>query len=80
LILLDIGLLSLDGLRTANLIRKVAPDAGIIFLPQSSDKQMIWAASGIGARGYVLKAKAGKELLLAIDAALRNGSDLLRAL
>jgi len=40
---------------------------------------MIWAASGI-ARAYVLKAKAGKELIPAIDAALRNRSDLLRAL
>jgi len=73
LILLDIGLPSLDGLEAANRIRQVAPDAGIIFLTQNSDKDTVRAALSTGARGYVLKTDAGTELLAAVAAVLSGG-------
>ena len=73
LILLDIGLPSLDGLEAANRIRQVAPDAGIIFLTQNSDKDTVRAALSTGARGYVLKTDAGTELLAAVAAVLGGG-------
>jgi DNA-binding NarL/FixJ family response regulator len=66
LILLDIGLPNLDGLEAANRIRQVAPDAAIIFLTQNSDKDVVRAALSTGARGYVLKTDAGRELLTAV--------------
>ena len=66
LILMDIGLPKLDGVRAASRIRQVAPDAAIIFLTQNSDKDTVRAALQTGARGYVLKTDAGKELLTAV--------------
>jgi DNA-binding NarL/FixJ family response regulator len=73
LILLDIGLPNLDGVNAAGRIRQVAPDAAIIFLTQNSDKDIVQAALSIGARGYVLKSDAGKELLTAVVGILDGG-------
>jgi len=66
LILLDIGLPNLEGLEAANRIRQVAPDTAIIFLTQNSDKDVVRAGLSTGARGYVLKTDAGRELLTAV--------------
>jgi DNA-binding NarL/FixJ family response regulator len=74
LILLDIGFPKLDGLQAASRIRQVAPATAIIFLTHNSDQDVREAALRTGARGYVLKANAAKELLPAIDAALRGPS------
>jgi DNA-binding NarL/FixJ family response regulator len=76
LILLDIGLPKLDGLEAASRIRQVAPDAAIIFLTQNSDKDMVRAAMSTGARGYVLKTDAGRELLTAVAGVL-GGDDFV---
>ena len=69
LILLDIGLPSLDGLEVANRIRQFIPDARIIFLTQMSDSDVIRAALSTGAQGYVVKANAWADLFAAIDGA-----------
>src|SRR5215472_8720581 len=46
LILLDIGLPKLNGIRTAEQIRKIAPHSKILFLSQeNSPDVMIWAHS-----------------------------------
>jgi len=70
LILLDIGLPTLDGVEAAKRIRQVAPDAGIIFVTQNNDRDLVRAALSTGAQGYVLKADAGSELLPAITRVL----------
>ena len=70
MILLDIGLPSLDGLEAANRIHQVAPDARIIFLTQNRDKDVVQAALRNGARGYVLKTDAESELLTAVAGVL----------
>ena len=67
LILLDIGLPSLDGLEVANRIRQFIPYARIIFLTQNSDRDVIRAALSTGAEGYVVKANAWAHLFTAID-------------
>jgi DNA-binding NarL/FixJ family response regulator len=66
MILLDIGLPTLNGLEAANRIRQVAPDAKIIFLTQNSDRDVVGAALNTGAQGYVLKTDAGRELFPAM--------------
>jgi DNA-binding NarL/FixJ family response regulator len=76
LVVLDIGLPNLDGLQAAGLIRQVAPDAAIMFLTQISDKDVVRAALGAGARGYVLKAHAARELLVAVARVL-DGHDFV---
>jgi DNA-binding NarL/FixJ family response regulator len=76
LILLDIGLPTLNGLEAANRIRQVAPDAAIIFLTQHRDKDVVRGALSTGARGYILKTDAGRELLAAV-AGILGGEDFV---
>ena len=76
LILVDIGLRKLNGLEAANRIREVAPEAAIIFLTENNDKDIVQAALTIGARGYVLKTDAGRELLRAVKSVL-EGNDFV---
>ena len=66
LILLDIGLPSLNGIEVAKRIRQVAPNAGIIFLTLNSDKEIVRAALSTWAQGYVLKTDASRDLLPAL--------------
>jgi CheY-like chemotaxis protein len=72
LILLDIGLPTLNGIEAARRIRKLAPNAEIIFLTQESSHDMVQEALGLGARGYVVKARAGTELSLALEAVVQG--------
>jgi DNA-binding NarL/FixJ family response regulator len=70
LILLDIGLPKLSGIEAARRIRQVSPSSKIIFLSQNSDLDVVRAALGSGALGFVSKIDAGRELLPAVDAVL----------
>jgi DNA-binding NarL/FixJ family response regulator len=72
LILLDIGLPNLNGIEAARLIRKLSPDSKILFVSQESSADLVREALRTGAEGYVLKADAGRELLTAVNAALRG--------
>lgn len=72
LILLDIGLPQLNGVEAASRIEKVAPEAKVVFVSQDSDVDLVDAAINNGARGYVLKADAGRDLLPAIAAVVRG--------
>lgn len=60
LILLDIGLPNINGLEVASRIRQVASGAKILFLTNNMDKDIVRAALGTGAQGYVLKTDAGR--------------------
>jgi len=70
LIVLDIGLPSLNGIETARQIRKLVPEAKIIFLTQESSSDVVQLAISLGARGYVVKNKAGTDLVTAVEAVL----------
>jgi DNA-binding NarL/FixJ family response regulator len=70
LILMDIGLPSLNGLEAARRILELVPESKIIFLSQESSADVMQAALKMGARGYVVKIKATSELMTAIDAAI----------
>jgi DNA-binding NarL/FixJ family response regulator len=76
LILLDIGLPSVDGLEAANRICQLAHGTKIIFVTQNSDKDMVQAALSNGAQGFVVKTDAASELLAAVAAVL-NGDHFL---
>ena len=72
LIVLDIGLPKLNGIEAARQIRQRSPSSKIIFLSQNSDLDVVQAALGTGALGYVRKTDARRELLPAMDAVLRG--------
>jgi DNA-binding NarL/FixJ family response regulator len=67
LILLDIGLPGLNGIKAARRIAEVAANARIIFVSQESSDDVIDEACSLGSWGYVIKAQAGEELLAAIN-------------
>ena len=68
LIVLDIGLPSLNGIEAARRIRKLSPKSKILFVSQESSADVVQEALALGALGYVVKADAGKELLTAVNA------------
>ena len=70
LILLDIGLPSLDGIEAARQIASVSPQSKIIFVTQEPDDEVRQAALRSGAHGFVLKSDVISDLRPAIDAAL----------
>jgi CheY-like chemotaxis protein len=72
LILLDIGLPSLNGIEVARQIRKLSPKSKILFVSQESSADVVQGALGTGAQGYVLKRDAGRELLEGVNAVLRG--------
>jgi DNA-binding NarL/FixJ family response regulator len=70
LLLLDIGLPTLNGLEAARQIRKRSPETKIIFVSQESSADFVQEARRLGAWGYVVKTRAGSELLAAVEAVL----------
>lgn len=72
LIVLDLGLPTLNGIEAARQIRELAPKSKILFLSQESDPDVVQGAIGAGARGYVLKASAETDLLAAVEAILEG--------
>jgi len=72
LILLDIGLPSLNGIEVARQIRKLSPKSKILFVSQESSVEMVQGALGTGAQGYVVKTDAESELLEGVNAVLRG--------
>ena len=72
LIVLDIGLPTLDGFAAARQIRRLAPESKIIFVSVDSSPDLRQEALSVGALGYVSKTRAGSDLLPAVDAVLEG--------
>jgi len=72
LILLDVGLPSMNGIEAARRIRKLSPESKILFVSQESSADVVQGALATGAKGYIVKTHAGKELLTGVDAVLRG--------
>ena len=76
LILLDIGLPSLNGIEVARQMRSLVPESKVIFLTIESSADMVQEALSVGARGYVVKTMAESELLTAMEAVLLGKSSI----
>jgi DNA-binding NarL/FixJ family response regulator len=70
LVVLDIGLLKLNGIEAARQIRLVSPDSKLLFLTANDDPEAAREALGTGATGYVSKSDAAVDLLNAVKAVL----------
>jgi len=78
LIVLDLGLPTLNGIEAARRIRKVAPQSKILFVSQESSTDVVEEALSLGSAGYLVKAYAGSELLAAVEA-VRQGKRFISA-
>lgn len=72
LILLDIGLPSLNGIEVARRIRDISPTSKILFVSENRSPDVAEEALRTGAGGYVVKSGAARELLGAIKAVLEG--------
>ena len=72
LVVLDIGLPTLNGIEAARQIRKVCPKSKIVFLSENRSLDIIEEALHAGAGGYVVKSDAALYLLPAVEAVLRG--------
>lgn len=68
-ILLDIGLPTLNGIEAARRLRRISPGSKILFVSQESSADVVQEALSTGARGYVVKTNAS-DLLSAMNAVL----------
>lgn len=65
---LDVTMPRMNGLEACRLIRKRAPGLEILFVTQHDSAQMMREALDAGARGYVVKSNAARDLLEAVEA------------
>jgi DNA-binding NarL/FixJ family response regulator len=73
-IVLDIGMPSLNGLAAAERLRHLLPNVKFVFLTMNQDPNLAAAALNLGAVGYVLKHSASSELLNAVAEVLQGRS------
>ena len=72
LILLDIGLPTINGIEAARRIRQVSAGSKILFLSENRSPDIAEEALSTGAFGYVVKSDAASDLLPAIKAVLEG--------
>ncbi len=67
-VLLDIGMPNLNGLEAARQILAALPDAAILILTMHDTDTMVRDVLRAGARGFLLKSDAGRDLVAAVEA------------
>ncbi len=67
-VILDITMPELNGLEAARQIRAEVPNAEILILTMHQSEQIVQDVLAAGARGYILKSDAGRDLLTAVNA------------
>ena len=65
---LDVTMPRMNGLEACRLIRRHSPGLEILFVTQHDSPQMMREALEAGARGYVVKSNAARDLLAAVEA------------
>jgi DNA-binding NarL/FixJ family response regulator len=68
LVVLDIGIPTLNGIEATRRIRKLSTDSKILILTQESSADVAQEVLSLGALGYVVKSRAASELLAAVEA------------
>jgi DNA-binding NarL/FixJ family response regulator len=66
--IIDIGMPELNGLEATRQILKLLPQTEVLILTMHESEQIVREVLAAGARGYVLKSDAGKDLVAAVDA------------
>jgi len=71
-VVLDITMPKMSGLEACRRIRKAAPSSEILIVTQHDSPHMMREALEAGARGYVVKSNASRDLLAAVEAVSRH--------
>ncbi len=71
-VVIDIAMPSLNGLEAVRQIIKAVPSTKVLVLTMYDSDPLIQQVLQAGARGYLLKSDAGRDLVSAIDALRRN--------
>ena len=71
---MDVGMPSLNGIEACRLVRETLPDTQIVMLSMHSDEGYVLRALKAGAKGYLLKDSAEADLARAIRAAAAGKS------
>lgn len=69
---LDIGMPLMNGVEATRQIRKVSPGTEILILTMHDSEHMIQGVMDAGARGYILKDDADRNLLAAVESLRRH--------
>ena len=67
-VVLDVSMPRMDGLQACRRIRKNLPESEVLIVTQHDSAQMMHEAVNAGARGYVVKSDAARDLLAAVEA------------
>src|SRR4051794_4449380 len=73
-VILDIGMPNLNGLEATRQIVKADPQVKILILTLHDSEQVVREVIQAGARGFLLKTDAARELVNAVEALRRNGN------
>jgi DNA-binding NarL/FixJ family response regulator len=68
IVVMDIGMPSLNGLAATNKILQDAPQQRVLILTVNESEQLVREVLEAGARGYVLKSDAARDLVAAVEA------------
>lgn len=66
-VVLDVSMPRMDGLEACRRIRQNSPKSEILMVTQHDSPQMMREAMRAGARGYVVKSDAARDLLTAVE-------------
>jgi DNA-binding NarL/FixJ family response regulator len=72
LALLDVGMPNLNGLDAARQILEIVPQARVLILTMHESEQIVREVLEVGARGFLLKSDAARDLVSAVQALQRR--------
>lgn len=67
-VLLDISMPRMNGLEACRIIRTMLPGCEVLIVSQHDSAEILHRAQDAGAKGYVVKSQAGRDLLAAVSA------------
>jgi DNA-binding NarL/FixJ family response regulator len=70
--LIDVGMPEMNGLEATRRIREALPQTEVVILSVHESEQTVREAVSCGARGYVVKSDAGRDLIAAVESASRH--------
>ncbi len=71
-VVLDLGLPTLNGIEAARQIRRLVPESKIVVVSLESSADVVQEALSVGAHGYVAKKDVATDLLAAVEAVLEG--------